>query len=336
MARLILCVMLICALCGAYGQSSPEPVCDPAQYAGDPSKPIPRLPSQFSTVVEANILGSSSGTTFEIGVREYFDQVGNRGRLEYSSRGIFAYGIFDYNLQEVFLLPDMLTGEDCVVRRIAQGEQLLERTFGFTVQNGSVHIGRVSDFFQLTDAVAINYIGQEYVRGIPCDYWQSCHVLNTSSYTVDYFFSRNDSGWMSAYGDDPVPVQIIVNGTAPNFNGPGPNMNRSSDFRNVINIYTFITFNSGPDSVPDEVFAQPIGVACKGRIPGQVLPLLPNYFSTYIESVDETQQTTSIVRVSITVGIKCCRDILIIMFVGKEVVVHRFVEVTKIRTYVNT
>ena len=288
MAGLILGMMLISALCGAdasNGGSVPEPLCDPTEYAGNLSKPIPALPSQFSTTLEANILGSPPGS-FEISAREYSDGVGKRGRLEYSSHGRFSSGIFDYNLQEVYLLPDFTTREDCVVRRIADGPVIRGR-YGFTVQNGSVHIGRSSDFFEPVVPAATLYMGQEDVRGIPCDHWQSCHVLHTSSYTVDYYYSRNDSGWTSAHGDDPVPVQIIVNRTAPGFS--------------PVYVYTFLAFNSGPDSVPDEVFALPIGVACKGRAPGQVLPLLPNYFSTYIESVDETQQTTSIVRVSITV-----------------------------------
>jgi hypothetical protein len=267
------------ALTGARGQVTP--VCDPSAYS-DPSTPVPTLPSQFSTVVEANLLNSNE----EVIVREYFDEIKNRGRLELTTPRYDGYALFDYDLQEIFLLPDFDTEEDCVVRKIAQSDTFVMNTFGFRLQNGSVHIGTVSDYFQLANTSAILYLGEESVRGIPCNHWQTCTVSNNGSYLIDYYFSRADTNWTSAFNDDPVPVQITVSG----------NLFKQGLERNITNIYTFIAFNAGPDSVPDEVFRPPTGVSCKGQTPGQPLPLLPNYFSTYIEAVNEDEQTVNIVR----------------------------------------
>lgn len=265
-------------------------VCDPSNYS-EPGEPIPTLPTQFSTTIEANIVGRSS----EIVVREYFDEIGNRGRLELSTNGSYGYAVFDYDLKEIFLLPDFHTGEECVVREIAQSQRgPILNFFGFSVRNGSVHIGTVSDLFLLTNSSPIKYIGNESVRGVPCNHWQSCFAPNTSSssYTIDYYFSRTDTNWTSAYGDDPVPVQITLNGINEEGNESAPT------FRKVSNIYSFVAFNAGPDSVPDNMFRLPTGIRCKGRIPGQKLPLLPNHFSAYFESVDEDKQTVRVARVN--------------------------------------
>lgn len=281
-------LVLVCAPTIASGR--PPQVCDPSQT--EPlSKPFPNLPKQFSTTIEANIFSRK----MEISVRDYFDEIGNRGRLEISRNGSFGYAVFDYDLQEVFLLPDLFSEseEECVVRKIAEENDFVRVTFGFTLQNGSVHIGTTSDFFSLNTAYSSTprYIGNnKSIRGIPCDQWQSCYSSNSSSYTIDYYFSRTDVDWTSAYRDDPVPVQIVLDGVRENEDG---------GFHNVTNTYSFVAFNAGPDAVPDDLFKIPTGVSCKGRIPGQALPMLPDFFSTYIESVSEETQTVYVNKVSV-------------------------------------
>ena len=276
-------LVLVCAPTIASGQ--PPQVCDPSQTES-PSKPFPELPNQFSTTIQANIFSRK----MEIVVRDYFDEIGNRGRMEISYNGSFSYAVFDYDLREVFLLPDLFSEseEECVVRKIAEENDFVRVTFGFTLQNGSVHIGTAKDFFSLANSSNVKYIGNnESIRGIPCDRWQSCYSSNSSSHTIDYYFSRTDANWTSAYRDDPVPVQIVLNGLRENEEG----------VHNVTNIYSFVAFNAGPDAVPDDVFKIPTGVSCKGRIPGQALPMLPDFFSSYIESVREETQTVGVARV---------------------------------------
>lgn len=263
-----------CAIVGAGGQ--PPQLCNPSQQ-GEVTKPIPQLPKQFSATVEANIL--SAGV--EISLRHYSD--GNRGRIDVSREGNFGYIVYNYDSQEAFLLPDRSSEpvEECVVRRLApksEHAKLRRRlNYGWTVQNGSVFVRTMPDGFSGSRFAV--YMGNETVRGIPCDHWHTCAIVNSGTYTIDYYFS-NDMAWTSAYGDDPAPVQLILNGSR------------------VEAIYSYIAFNAGPESVPDEVFKIPTGVSCKGRTPGQPLPVLPNFFSTYIETVDENEQIVYVGRVS--------------------------------------
>lgn len=284
-------VLLLCALAGAYAQY--EPVCNPANYSLTPSIPIPELPQQFSAVVEANIVQWNR----TIIAREYFDEVGNRGRLEInfnSTRGN-QLGIYDYNLGEIFLIPNPYTGDDCAVQLISQSRARM-RVFGFQLVNGSVHIGTVSSFFQLAGNVSANYLGVEDVRGIPCDHWQTCVIRSSNnSYTLDYYFSTEDWSFTVNPNGGPIPVQIILTGSL--------NTNPVSD---LYHIYTFVNFVSGPSSVPDEVFEVPTGLACRGRIPGQPLPTLPDFFSTYVETVTPSQRTASVIRVSQSAWVCLC------------------------------
>lgn len=269
---------LSCATVGARGQPPRPQLCN---SPGEVTKPIPPLPNQFSVTVEASIPTMS----LEISIREYYD--GNRGRLELSRYGNFGYVIYDYDMREAFLLPDTSSQpvEECVVRRLASKGELDRSTqrlnYSWIVDNGTVHVRTMADVFS-SSYVAV-YMGSEVVRGIPCDRWQACFRVNQGMYITDYYFS-NDTSWTSAYGEDPVPVQVILNGT--------------DGTREFLGIYTIIGFNAGPDAVPDDVFNVPLGVSCKGRTPGQAIPLLPKFFSTYIESVDEETQTVYVGRVS--------------------------------------
>lgn len=276
-AALYVLLGLSCAIVGAGGQRpGPPPLCNPPE--GNVTKPIPPLPTQFSATFEASILSMS----LEISIREYYD--GNRGRLELSRYGNYGYIVYDYDVQEVFLLPDSSSQpvEECVVRTLAPKSARDRRlNYGWIVENGSVHVRTMADVF--LSASAAVYVGEEVVRGIPCNHWQACFRVNQGMYTTHYYFS-NDSSWTSAYGDDPVPVQVILNGT----NGT----------REFISIFSIIGFNAGPDAVPDDVFKIPIGVSCKGRTRGQAIPVLPDFFSTYIESVDEETQTVYVNKVS--------------------------------------
>lgn len=170
---------------------------------------------------------------------------------------------------------------------IAEPTAILNRTFGFQLVNGSVHIGSVLGFFGLVDGANPRYLGPEIARGIPCLRWQTCHVLDNNSYTLDYLFSAED--WMDAYSDGPVPVQIRLLGSRLDGNGQVLRINHT---------YNFVAFNSGPDSVPDEVFVVPNGLACRGRIPGIPLPVLPPYFSMYLENVRAETKESQIIRVS--------------------------------------
>lgn len=273
----VLLVQLLLFFSGAPGgRCDVEPVCD--GNSGPPTTTFPSLPQQFSTTVQAVVQDSTSkrfNNASEISVREYFDEIGNRGRLEYAFNGSAGYVIFDYDLREVFYIDQV--SSDCFVNLTTPDNPTLNRTFGFRVVDGAPHIGTVSQYFQINNDSNITYIGPTDIRGIPCNQWRTCYVSDNKSYTIDYYFTRED--WISAYLNDPVPVQIVLNGTKQDY--------ESGKIGQLTNIYTFVDFNSGTDSVPDEVFTVPQGLACRGRLPGTSLPQFPQFFSASIESVFE-------------------------------------------------
>jgi hypothetical protein len=258
------------------------PVCDP-NYTGPPSIPLPNLPAQFSAVIEAN-LGQENSTT---NVREYFDGVGNRGRFEITRYGLKTVGIFYYDDGEIFRISD---GDTCEVSLIADPStrSLFTETpiFGFLDSaNGSVHIGTVRDFFQLRNNNA-TWLGVEVVRGIPCNRWQTCTVLENNSYTLDYYFATEN--WDFAQGNGATPVQVILNAL----------IIRKGVTESLNHIYSFVSFDTGPRSVPDEAFTVPFGLICSGRTAGLPIPSLPEYFSATIEAVQRTTSSALVYKVS--------------------------------------
>ena len=267
----------------ALGHSHTD-ICDPANYtASSVDLPLPDLSAQFSVVIEANI-GQQNRTIY---VKEYFDEVGNRGRFETTVNGMQVVGIFDYDDGEIFLLPDPTTGDACTVKQFTDpSTRRLSRTpalFGFQVLNETVHIGTVRGFFLgQREPNGTTYMGVEDVRGIPCNRWQTCTVMVNNSYTLDYYIATDD--WEFARGDGPTPIQITLTAR------------RGDEERN--HIYSFMSFNTGPSSVPDEVFRVPLGLVCTGRSPGPPAPPLPPYFSATLEVVQPPLRSSVVFKVS--------------------------------------
>ncbi len=65
----------------------------------------PFLPKQFSLRVEANILDQNYTTD----IREWYDEINNRGSLEQDDTGIRSYGIYDYDLNELIVVVPKLS-----------------------------------------------------------------------------------------------------------------------------------------------------------------------------------------------------------------------------------
>ena len=234
--------VLLCLIGVVFGQYVP---CDPANYTDPPSISVPVLPAQFSVVVEANF-GQDNRTT---DIKEYVDEVGNRGRFEISSANSGAnpiVGIFDYDDREIFVIPDVNTGDACAVKPIADPSTrpFLPQTpsFGFQDVNGAIQIGTVSRFFQLLRNTNATWLGVEVVRGIPCNRWQTCTAMQSNSYTLDYYFATDN--WDFALGDGPTPVQVVLNSADA----------RGGEPESLTHTYSFVFYDTGSRSVPNEVF----------------------------------------------------------------------------------
>ena len=260
---------------GGSGSLQPgyTPVCYPQEYEQTPNPPFPTLPDQFSTVIEANILNRNSSFL----AVEHYDYPGNRGRLETIFRGIDSreLAIFDYNLGEVFLIPDLERSLPCGVQLLTGPSRLLNESFGITYVNGKVHIGTVSQLFDLAVNESAQYMGVESIRGIPCNHWQTCHIFEDESYTLDYYFVSSQD-WNYFFPAQTIPIQIVLNGSR--------FLNGTTD--EFMDVYSFIAFHSGPSAVPDSVFEVPTGLPCLGRIAGKELPDVPPFFSMKIETLD--------------------------------------------------
>lgn len=277
------------------------PVCNPAEFilgSDHPPLPTDSIPDQFFYTARADIVELMS--TYY--VSEYFDGPGNRGRFETDAFGSVLTVIADYNLQEAFLL-DGDTGECTVnILQTVQSSSEMFASFIFGIvpgQNGTVHVGLPS-FFLMFNNESARYLGNDTIRGVPCLHWQTCTVSehNTSSYIIDYYFSDPSSGWIEAGGTNSVPILLVLKGQ--NVNGTTGSITEMEHY------YAFATFQGGSDVVPDDLFQVPLGVACKGRVPGQQLPPFPSYFSASSEYVNGTYaETAKVISTVCVCGMYC-------------------------------
>jgi len=215
-------------------------------------------------------------------------------------------GIFDYDDGEIFRISE---GDTCEVSLIADRSTRSTETpmFGFLdSENRSVHIRTARDFFLLRNSNA-TWLGIEVVRGIPCNRWQTCTVLENNSYTLDYYFATEN--WDFALGNGATPVQVILNAL----------MVRNGVVESLNHIYSFVSFDTGPRSVPDEAFTVPFGLICSGRTPGIPIPSLPEYFSATIEGVQKTAQRVLVYKVSHCIPYMHGRKIYIIALNSSQI-----------------
>lgn len=253
-------------------------VCVPTAFIPSPTDPpLPRVPQQLSAIIEGNLVARSESHV----VTEYYDQIGDRGRIEFDFNGTRSVGIFDYNLGEVFLFPDPRGGE-CRVFDISNNSRMLSMAFGFTEgENGTLHIGSPANFLErIQNTSTAIHLGTDTIREIPVHRWQACVSMPNNTYLINYYFA-SQTNWTYGIHMDPtlmIPIQFTLNASFVTPRAPG-------GVDNAYNVYSFFNYQTGPDSVPDNVFQVPTGLACKGRIPGQPLPSLPDTFSARIEAV---------------------------------------------------
>lgn len=282
------CCLILTAICSTSAQEH-APLCNPNDFTTNPNHPLPDFPDQFSVTIERVTGGYVNFTQIS---SEYYDSPGNRARID------TRYGlenktdstiIFDYNLQEVFVFPDLDTGDECRVYNITNSP-IVNLTFGVENRNSTLHIGSPVRFLEgIFPGTAIRFQGMNKVRGIPVMHWQACTFLLSSSYFANYYFaprSYDYNGESAKLTDDNelVPIQFEL-------------FSSGSSAMNFTATYNFIDFKSGPDSVSDEMFSVPLGLRCKGRMPGTP-PKIPDFFSMTVEYMGDYAQRVDTFRVS--------------------------------------
>ncbi len=301
-ASSVLLLLTIPPTCIAQGQDLPpqlpersqfEQVCNPDDFGVNSGPTIPPLPQQFSLHVEANILNKNRITW----IHEFFDEIGNRGRINFVNDGVRETVIYDYTNNEIFLFPNVDDGTDCSVFPLAES-RFINFTFGLTRVNGSIHIGSGRNFLEfLSDDTPISFIGENRtVRGVPALQWDACISNDNISLIASYYYNVED--WSYPTISDPsasnmVLSQIVVRGVS-FFN---------NTLSNFYHVYSIFGYHAGPDSVPDRVFRVPTGLACVGRIPGLAVPEAPRFFSTYAERIEKSMNRVSVVRVCSLMGV---------------------------------
>ncbi len=256
-----------------------QPYCDVDDYVTDADDPqLPQFPDQFYYSMEA-VLVERNHTVF---VQEYFDEIGNRGRIDFKTNRGQSSAISDYTLAEAFVFPNTRTGEECSVSNLTNNitsSRLTQFLFGIVHgDNNSVHIGAPSFiFYGNINMSNVNYLGINSSRAIPSHHWQTCFVIENNSFTLDYYFTNSDL-WNNSYGvQGYIPVTMELQGTRLN------TMDNSTV--NIEHYYNFVEYNTGNKSFSDDTFMVPTGLICSGRIPGMAIPSFPNYFSAGIETI---------------------------------------------------
>ena len=299
---ILICVLSLMGLAAAQQPTQPPfptfappsdfvPLCDPANFTTSPplsDLQFPDLPNQFSFILEQNEKEFNATAILIIS----YDGPGNRGRLETRANVLYEVQIFDYTLGEIF----NISGDACSVLAIADNPYSL--LFGFEDRNGTLHIGSPRTALEgLVEGVSTRYVGEDTIRGIHTQHWQTCYTVeNSYSSLNDFYFAAK--GWdYAGQGKNldttqMVPVQFTQTVRYPNYY-------YVDDIVDSDLTYYIMDFRAGPDSVPDSLFRVPNGVGCTGRFPGKPVPQIPQFFSTHVEQVNTNRPTPTIQTVRV-------------------------------------
>ena len=247
------------------------PGCNPSNYGNLDSPgamPLPVLPSQYMITAEVNMLGRNRS----IFVKEYYDEIGNRARIENTIDGTTSVTIADYNGGEAFVFPDRDAGRACTVYPIVLNSQnifLVSRVLGAVEGKNhtvDVHIARpFNNFASRVNNSNTNYSGVVIVRGIPTHHWEACFSNGSEWYNAHFYITYNDQ-WNLPFMSEQSPVSIVFVGQRID----------NGTVHNISDIITYVLYQNGSDAVPDEMFQVPTGMPCRGRRTGNRSPLFQN------------------------------------------------------------
>ena len=287
----LIAVLLIVLQCWTARSQTLTPLCDPNDYGNldlDGSVPLPVLPSQYMIAAEVNMLLRNRS----IFVKEYYDEIGNRARIEDTIDGITSVTIADYNDGEAFVFPDRDAGRPCTAYPIVLNSQnifLVSRVLGVVEgENHTVHIARpFNNIASRVNDSNTNYTGVKIVRGIPTHHWRACFSNDAEWYEAHFYITYNDQ-WNLPFMSERSPVQIEVTGQRID----------NGTVRNISDIVTYVLYRNGSDAVPDEMFQVPTGLPCRGRKAGRPLPAFPRFFSSRFEfAVRNTVVTAKVMTI---------------------------------------
>lgn len=244
----------------------------PADYVGPP---IPALPDQFETHVEANIVQKNMTRNF----KEYYDFPNNRGMIETYNRtsGERMRILTDFNTRES---KTIFENNTCRFLQTNSSHPL----FVFMSADNGTHIKSVKDLLHFGSDLGEVFIdGDKIIRGIPVNHWSTCLKMpaTNGTMTLDYFFTKALNYTIDG-AEMQVPVRAVLNGTGKSYR----NGSVSDDSHSFYHIYEFSEFKPGPIK-DSHLFEVPVGVICnQGDIDrNKSVPEISNHFSAGVERV---------------------------------------------------
>ncbi|XP_045160293.2 uncharacterized protein LOC123525366 [Mercenaria mercenaria] len=228
---------------------------------------LPYIPDTFQLRVEANIIDKQTTWSAE----EYYDDNNNRAALRLLRNNSMDYMIFDYTNNQI--IYDV--NGNCSVTTLNRDPYGNQDIFGMKASGGGggiPHIYTTSSALHFAKSNGLMYKGTKIVRGINCDWWQSCMYWPNlaANFTLDYYFSAYN--WTAPDLSNQVPVLAEIQGVTL---GAIP-------FHHT---YEYFDYRSHIwDS--DSVFDTPQGKVCSGRKQTRKVPVLSGQYSYREEIVD--------------------------------------------------
>ncbi|CAH1789473.1 unnamed protein product [Owenia fusiformis] len=245
-------------------------VCTAVTPNGGPTLPV--LPKTFSTMVECNFINQNK--TYD--AHEFYDYDANIASVRFvMNEGDKTTLIYKYDTNELLNIKSAEYGI-CGVSDLATSEY--RHLFGIEQNDdGSIHIAQPSRVLRFGADQPEKYMGKTMIRGISCNWWQSCLYLEQIKATIniDWYFS-DATVWQMGIGKKEVPIRAKLNGKL-TFGDGGP--------KEFMNEYNFMSFRT--EVTHHDAFLVPGGVYCRNQTSTMPNPNVPKHFKTTIETVLE-------------------------------------------------
>ncbi|XP_033126557.1 uncharacterized protein LOC117124434 [Anneissia japonica] len=217
------------------------------------SMPMPLFPPNFQMKIEGKV---QEGTKFKFEAEEYFDGRNRTAAIKYTEEGVTQRVIIDMKYKYLYRIQ----GSICSIVNYDSPDKV-------------AGIFPLSSLNQLRQGNEI-YFGEQTIRGIPVNHWQSCIYWPklSATFTVDWYFAKPE--YLSASTWTQALVRTRVRGKAINLDEP------SGPTRDFEHIYDYFAFRSDIYSDGDSPFLIPPGTVCTGDTFYNSLevPMVPPYF----------------------------------------------------------
>ena len=262
----------------------------PTPQANAPS--LPDISNQFEATVTANI----ENKDYKVRVKEYYDDVNNRGRLDTLANGIIPA------LTRIYTFTDKqwykINGSDCTVHDLTPDSPFLAFPFRFDNQSNA-HVLGIADVLNFGRQYGDVYAGKETIEGKKVDHWKTCLRDDDGNLmmSMDWYFAVSENG-SSRHG---TPVRLVIEGIS---DGPDDNSNdlangddeddrddgnsddvdpTGSSSHHFRHTYDFTSFTAGP---PDaSLFRVPRNIHCHPYGSHKQLPKLPDKYSVGVQTI---------------------------------------------------